>query len=202
MLSDEDQTRINVAIAEAERGTSGEIVVMVDRAASSYRTLPLVFALVLALLVPWPLVSFTEFSAQRIFMWQWGIAIVLVLLCQWQGASGRFVPRFIKRRRAHDVAIREFMARGLTRTSGRTGVLIYVALAERYAEVVTDTGISDKIEASIWRPVIEPLLRASRAGDLAGGLVFAVNEVGKLLAVHAPALGDNPDELPNKVILL
>lgn len=202
MLNSEDQARINAAIARAERGTSGEIVVMVDRAASSYRTLPLVFALVVALLVPWPLVALTELSAQRIFMVQWAVAIVLVLLCQWRGAAGRFVPRFVKRRRAHDVALREFMARGLTRTSGRTGVLIYVALAERYAEVVTDTGIADKIDAKVWRPVMEPLLRAAQAGDLAGGLVYAVDEVGKLLAEHAPAGTDNPDELPNRVILL
>jgi hypothetical protein len=43
--------------------------------------------------------------------------------------------------RAHAAARREFFAHGLTGTRGRTGVLVYVALAERYAEIVADKGV-------------------------------------------------------------
>jgi hypothetical protein len=62
---------------------------------------------------------------------------------QHAGASPRSgdTPRRWQRERAHAAARREFFAHGLTGTRGRTGVLVYVALAERYAEIVADKGV-------------------------------------------------------------
>lgn len=190
------------AIRRAEAGTSGEIVVIVDRAASSYRSVPIVAALVLALLLPWPLLWLTMTSAPRIFMIQLVTAAVLMAVLLWYGRGGSFVPGFVKRARAHDVALREFTARGLSLTRGRTGVLLYVALQERYAEVVPDAAFAGRIEPDVWRPVIERLLAEAKADRLGDGLVRAVAEIGVVLGRHAPPAADDVDELPNKVILL
>lgn len=201
-MDDEDRDAIAEAVRQAESQTAGEIVVVIDRAASSYRTVPVVIALALALFVPWPLLWLTVTSAPRIFLIQLICAAVLLAALLWYGRGGRFVPGFVKRRRAHDVALREFTARGLTRTRGRTGVLLYVALQERYAEVVADLAIEDKIDPAVWRGIIEPLLEAAREDRLRAGLVDAVEAIGVVLARHVPPAADDVDELPNKVVLL
>jgi len=201
-MDTQDQEAIAEAVRQAESLTSGEIVVVIDRAASSYRTVPLVMALVLALFVPWPLLMLTATSAPRIFLIQLVSAATLMVTLLWYGRGGRFVPGFIKRRRAHDVALREFTARGLTRTRGRTGVLLYIALQERYAEIVADIGIDETIDQAVWRGIIEPLLAAAKEDRLREGLIDAVGAVGSVLARHAPPAADDVDELPNKVVLL
>lgn len=197
-----DRDAIAEAVRRAEVNTAGEIVVVIDRAASSYRNVPVVMALVLALLVPWPLISLTAMPAQRIFMTQLFCAVVLLGALLWYGRGGRFVPGFVKRRRAHEAALREFVARGLTRTKGRTGVLLYVALQERYAEVLADTGIDGLVSQETWNGIIEPLLAAAREDRLTEGLIAAVDAVGAVLAQHVPPVPGDVDELSNKVILL
>jgi putative membrane protein len=198
----DDRDAVAEAVAQAERTTAGEIVVVIDRAASSYRSVPLVMALTLALFVPWPLLALTATSAPRIFLIQLVCAAILIAVLLWYGRGGRFVPGFVKRRRAHDVALREFTARGLTRTRGRTGVLLYVALQERYAEIVADSGIDGKVDDEVWRGVVAPLLDAAREDRLRDGLIEAVGAVGRVLAQHAPPVPGDIDELPNKVVLL
>jgi len=201
-MDDADRDAIAEAVRRAELQTAGEIVVVIDRAASSYRNVPVMMALTLALFVPWPLLSMTVMSAQRIFMIQLFCAAVLLGALLWYGRGGRFVPGFVKRRRAHEAALREFTARGLTRTKGRTGVLLYIALQERYAEVLADSGIDGLVAADTWRGIIEPLLAAAREDRLAEGLIKAVDGVGGVLAQHVPPLPGDVDELSNKVILL
>lgn len=198
----EDQKAITQAVKLAEAGTAGEIVVVVDRAASSYRSVSLVVALVLSLLTPWPLLLLTATSAPRIFLVQLIMAAFLLGSFLWYGKGGRMVPGFIKRRRAHEAALREFMKRGLSRTSGRTGVLLYVALQERYAEVIADSAFDQRVEPKVWQGVVDPLLDAAREGRLRDGLVAAVERLGVILAQHAPRQEGDIDELPDRVVVL
>lgn len=197
-----DRDAIAEAVRRAELLTAGEIVVVIDRAASSYRNVPVVMALTLALFVPWPLLSLTAMSAQRIFMIQLFCAALLLAGLLWYGRGGRFVPGFVKRRRAHEAALREFTARGMTRTRGRTGVLLYIALQERYAEILADIGIDGLVDQGTWSGIIEPLLAAAREDRLTEGLIKAVDGVGAVLAQHVPPVPGDVDELSNKVILL
>ncbi|WP_054143484.1 TPM domain-containing protein [Bosea sp. AAP35] len=201
-MDEQDREMIAQAVREAERLTAGEIVVVIDHAASSYRTVPVVVALTLALFVPWPLLAMTATSAPRIFLIQLICAVLLLGAMLWYGRGGRFVPGFIKRRRAHDAALREFVARGLTRTRQRTGVLLYVAIQERYAEILADTGIDGKVDQAVWDGIVEPLLTAARQDRLTNGLVEAVTALGGVLSRHAPRSADDIDELPNKVVIL
>ncbi|AWB20773.1 hypothetical protein DA075_07445 [Methylobacterium currus] len=201
-LSEAERARIAAAITAAERGTAGEIVVMVAARSGAYRSLPPALALAGALLVPWPLILLTGLSATRIFLVQLVVALALLLSLAAAPSLARLpraLPRAFRRARARAAARHEFQARGLARTRGRTGVLIYVALAERYADVVTDAGIGASPEA--WRPVLDDLVAALRRDALAEGLVRAVEAAGAILAEAAPPQPGDSDELPNRVIV-
>ncbi|MBA4270214.1 MAG: hypothetical protein C0447_12450 [Methylobacterium sp.] len=201
-MDERDREAIAEAVREAEGQTAGEIVVMIDRAAASYRMVPVAMALTLSLLVPWPLLAMTETSAPRIFLIQLVCAVLLLASLLWYGRGGRFVPGFVKRRRAHDVALREFTARGLSRTRQRTGVLLYVAIQERYAEIIADSGIDGRVEQAVWDGIVESVVLAGREDRLREGIVTAVRAIGAVLANHAPRSPDDVDELPNNVVIL
>jgi putative membrane protein len=202
MLTDAERDRVAAAIRDAESRTAGEIVVVVAARASAYRSVPLLYALVVGLAAPWPLIWLTELTAARIFAIQLAAALAAMILVSLPRRRFLLVPAFIRRARCREAAGREFLARGLTRTRERTGVLIYVAAAEHYAEVVADSGIAGRVDEQVWRDTITELVEAIRKSRAAEGLVAAVYRAGEILAEHAPARPADTDELPNKVILI
>jgi len=202
MITAEERERVANAVRDAEARTAGEIVVVVTAQASGYRSVPVLWALFAALAVPWPLIWITTLGPSPIFLAQLVAALVLSVALSVPKRRYALVPNFMKRARAHEAAAREFVARGLTRTRDRTGVLIYVAAAEHYAEILADAGIADRVEDSVWRETIAELIDAIKAGRAADGLVVAVQRVGRILAEYAPPRADDTDEIPIKVILL
>jgi putative membrane protein len=201
MINAEERERLAQAIRDAEARTAGEIVVVVAAQASDYRSFPVLWALLLALVTPWPLIWLTGLSPTRIFQIQLVVALVASVVLSLPERRHRLVPDRIKRARAHQAASHEFVSRGLTRTRGRTGVLIYVAVAEHFAEIVADTGISERVDPEVWRHLIEELLEEIGKDRAAEGLLKAVGAVGRILAEHAPPHADDENELPNKVIV-
>jgi putative membrane protein len=202
MISEADRQRVAEEIRDAEARTSGEIVVVVARQASGYRSVPILLALLTALAIPWPLIRLTTLGPSRIYFAQLAVGLVLTVLLSLPKRRYALVPGFIKRARAHEAALVEFQARGLTRTRERTGILIYVAAAEHYAEIVPDTGIAERVDGAIWRETVADLVDAIRGGRTADGLIAAVRRVSLVLSEHAPPYPDDLDELPNKVIVI
>jgi putative membrane protein len=197
-----DADRIAMAIAEAEKKTSAEIVVVIGRAASGYRLVPIVWAGFIALALPGLLLVIFAMTAKRLYEVE--LIVFAVAACVLSLGRYRYglVPGMVKRHRAHETAREQFLARRISRTRDRTGILLYVALAERYAELVPDAGISDVIDDAAWKPAIERLLADVRQGRIADGVIGAVETAAALLAGKFPPAGDSGDELPNQVILL
>ena len=120
-------------------------------------------------LVPWPLIAFTAWPVEYIYLAQLTVFAVGAVLSQWDALRLAIVPKVIKRSRAHRKAVEQFLAQNLHTTRGRTGVLIYVSFAERYAEVIADDGIYRKVPQAVWVDVVDTLTghlgRGAPAGD-------------------------------------
>ena len=201
ILTDAERERIAAAIGRAEAGTTGEIVVLVAASAGLYRSPGLALALTLGLALPWPLILLTDLGAGEIALAQAGLVLGTLLLSLNPRLRVTLTPRRWRRERAHAAARREFFAHGLTGTRGRTGVLIYVALAERYAEIVADKGVRVRVEEAQWRAIVSDLLGAAGRHALGDGLVTTVERVGTVLATALPGRRSD-NELPNRVIVL
>jgi putative membrane protein len=201
-LSEADRRRITDAVRAAEALTSAEIVVVVDRIAGSWRSWPLMLAFGLALVLPWPLIELTSLATRTIFALQLLTATALALALQPLSVRLALVPRFLKRRKAREAAERQFCARGVANTAGRTGVLIYVALAERHAAVLTDSAVHARFGDDAWRELIAGLIGEIRSGRLAEGLIGAVTTLSARLAADFPVQPGDRDELDNKVVVL
>lgn len=197
-----DMDRIAEAIRRTETASAGEIFCVLARASGGYRAYPLVMAFLIALIVPLPLIYLTFTSAITIYSAQLGTALVLALLFNHRALRFGIVPKRVKHDRAHAEAQKQFAAHGLHQTSGRTGVLIFVSLAERYVEVVADAGISEKVEDKVWDEAVNALVAAIKRDELGNGFIEAIGICGKVLADHFPPGAVNKDELPNKLVLL
>lgn len=200
MLSETDKARVAEAIRAAEAKTAGEVFCVVARAAGHYRLVPLAWAALIALVVPWPLIYLTGWSATTIYILQLVSFIVVALGLMRSGIRYRIVPRQMKRDRAHAAAMRQFWAQGLHLTAQRTGVLIFVAVAERYAEIVADAVINEKVPPETWQTIVDALIAAIKAGRPTDGFVAAIEACGTVLAEHFPPGAIARDELPNKVV--
>lgn len=87
-------------------------------------------------------------------------------------------------------------------TEHNNGVLIYLMLAERRIEIVSDRGISRHVHDAHWQAVVQGLGQHLQTGDFDTGLTQALQEVSALLVQHFPLQeGDaNPNELSNRVV--
>ncbi len=201
-LTPEVQARLARAVARAEAGTSGEIVVMVVARAGAYRALVLLATLVAALVLPWPLIALTAWSAVSICLAQAALVAAVLLASQNARLRLALVPRRLRGDRAREAARRAFRSRGLNRTRSRTGVLLYLSVAERHAEIVTDLGVLRHVPPATWDRILADLTRALGQGVTEAALTAAIAAIGTCLAEHLPAGPDDPDEMPNRVIVV
>ncbi|MDX2308611.1 MAG: TPM domain-containing protein [Hyphomicrobium sp.] len=202
LISDQDSNRIADAIAAAEAKTSGEIVAVVAAESSSYLYGPFLWAALPALVVPWPLIYFTWMPIHLIYMVQ--LAVFFLLLAIFLPRPNRYwlIPRSVMREQAHRRAVEQFLAQNLHTTHGRTGVLIYVSVAERFAEILADTGIDKHVDKATWQAIVDELTGHLGRNNPGDGFVAAISTCGDLLAKHYPPGSADPNELPDHLIVL
>ena len=198
-ISAEDSRRVSAAIHAAESKTSGEIVCVVTDASSDAVGLPLILAAAASLALPWLLVAFTGMPIYRILLLQLVTFVVAALLLCQKRVRVTLVPRAARRAVANQVAMQQFRAYGIARTKGRTGILIFVSLAERYARIIADEGIAALVPQSEWQHAVDALVAHMREGRLADGFVAAIDLCGAVLAIHFPPNDANPNELRNRL---
>jgi putative membrane protein len=201
-ISDEDRQRIAEAIETAERSTSGEIVTVLTAESASYLHVPFLWASLIALIVPWPFIYFTWWPVQWIYLLQLGVFLAVLMLTLPRRIRYALVPLSVKRDRAHRRAVEQFLVQNLHSTAGRTGVLIYVSVAERFAEIIADTGIDKAVPKGTWQSIVDKLTSRLTEGRSGDGFVEAVDRVGALLAEHVPPGSRDPNELPNHLIII
>jgi putative membrane protein len=201
-LTDAERARIADAVRTAEAKTAGEIYVVVARAAGEFRFVPILWAAVLALFAPWPLLLLTLWSTEIILAAQALVFVVAALVFSHPALQHRLVPPGVAAAETRESALALFMAHGVHLTAQRTGVLIYVALAERRVEVVADQLINERVPQSAWDGLAAAVVEAARRGALAEGLIAAVQGAGALLAQHFPRAREDRNELPDRVVEL
>ena len=220
MLTETDRQNIADAVAAAELASAGEIVTIMTPTSDTYRDVALVWAmfaafLALAALELWPAFALGLIE-QALGLWahEWspravlGIALTVavvkflavLLLMAWQPLRLVLTPAPIKHARVHARALTCFRVGAQARTTGRTGILIYLSMAEHRAEIIADEAIASKVSPEVWGDAMHALLTEIRAGRVGDGMVAAIQKVGVVLAEHLPRAADDQNELPDRVI--
>jgi putative membrane protein len=201
-LSADDRRRISAAIHAAEARTEGEIVCVLARSSAEATPLAIMMAALGALALPWLLVALTSLPVVQILWLQLALFLSLVTLLCLPRVRAALLPRATRRALAHRAAMEQFLLRGIGRTRGRTGVLIFVSLAERYARIIADQAIAARVPQAEWQAAVDQLVGHMREGRIADGFVAAIERCGAVLASHFPVTAGKANELPDRIYLV
>jgi putative membrane protein len=220
VLTEADRDAVSAAVSAAESHSAGEIVTIMSERSDSYHDVALVWSAMVAFLALGVLAIMPQFYIGLIDRltgawqpeWHPGKVFALALfvasakflsmwlLQLWQPLRLALVPGPLKHARVRARAVTSFKIGAERRTHGRTGVLIYLSLAERRAEIVADDAIAAKVAPEVWGAAMATLVGEIRAGRAAAGLVGSVEQVGAVLAEHFPRAEDDINELPDRLI--
>lgn len=202
-LNDEQKQQLRAAIRAAESKTSGEIVTVIAAASGRYYYYPTLWAALLAILAPLPVAGLlVSFAPLGIVELQLLVFALLALALRWPPIKLRLVPRSVQREYCARRAREQFLAQDLHTTANRTGVLLYVSVAERHVELLADAGINEKVAPETWERIVREFTAEVKTGRVAEGFLAAIGAVGRELATHFPAAGVNPNELPDHLVEL
>ncbi|MEO0062992.1 MAG: hypothetical protein RLZZ08_1552 [Pseudomonadota bacterium] len=221
-LTTDEHRRVSEAVAAAEGSTSGEIVTIVADRSDGYTDVALAWAALFAFMALTVLALFPHFYLGLIdrvlgrwnsqhtpaFLFALAAAVAMskffgtMLLSLIPGLRFAFVPGIIRSRRVHARAVGLFKVGAEQRTQGRTGILIYLSMRERRAEILADEAIAAKVQPGVWGDAMVALLAEVRQGRVADGMIAAVGQVGVILAHNLPRADDDTNELPDRLIEL
>jgi putative membrane protein len=227
-LSPEELKAIEAAVRAAEARTTGEIYCVVTEESSHYGETAIAWGAGVALLGPALLLLagvrvtipdlFATWTASDVssaiesavrhaligaIVTQGILFVVTALIVSIPPVRRALTPRSLKRLRVRRRAAEQFIAKNLHLTRERTGVMLFVSLGERMAELIADDGIHEHVGSSVWDQAMAALIDGLRSGRVEQGFEAAIRFCGDVLAEKFPARpGDNPDELPDAVVVL
>lgn len=221
-LTEEDHAKVSSAIAAAEANSNGEIIAVATELSDPYHDVALHWAvLVLFAVLAWAALFPSclewamdltlggwrpESSLREVLTFVMILAVlkftVVLLILRYMPLRLALTPGATKTRRVRRRAIAAFKAGAEWRTVGRTGILIYLSMGERRAEIVADEAITKVTTSETWGEAMAALLVEVKAGRPGDGIVAAVNQVGAVLAEHFPKTGTDTNEIPDKLIEL
>jgi putative membrane protein len=221
-MDDAGHKLVSDAVAAAEQNTAGEIVTIVADRSDAYHDVGLHWAVAAMLLVPallalfphWIVMLLNRFSngwaeeprLASVMLALFALMTVAFLVVRyalaWMPLRMALTPRATKSRRVRRRALALFRVGAEQRTTGRTGILIYLSMAEHRAEIVADEAIHGKVAPEIWGDAMIALVDHVRTGRVAEGMAAAVAQVGAILAQNFPRSIDDVNELPDRLIEL
>lgn len=217
LLSPADRDRVTAAVAEAERGTDGEIVTIVSARSDRYRDVPLHYAVLAMLLAAafatidhdWLNWGGSAWEAADIGRVLLSLTVVQALsflavryAVAWTPLKLALTPRATRRRRVRRRAIQYFKVGAERRTQARIGILLYLSTDERMAELIADEAIVRAVPAERWGDAMAALVGAVRDGRAGDGMIAAVAAIGAILSETFPKTDDDVNELPDRLIEL
>jgi putative membrane protein len=221
-LSEADQATVTAAVTAAEANTAGEIVTVVADRSDGYTDIALVWSIAVAFTALAVLTFFpgfylglvdrvlgnwnAEWTPRGIFGLALFVGVVkfagMWLIQLWPPLKFLLVPGPVKSARTRHRAVEFFKVGAERRTTGRTGILIYLSMRERRAEIVADEAITNKVNPEVWGEAMAAMLAELKQGRCGAGMAAAVERVGKVLAEHLPRQSDDVNELPDRLIEL
>lgn len=212
-LSESEKASLTAQINHAESQTRAEIVTVIAQSSDGYRYIPTLWAALIALSVPGLYYLWVNFnsggwgaleSIQQSTQWLYPIQVLVFLglgmIFQIPRARVWMVPARVKRQRAARHAREQFFLQKLHETEGRTGILVFVSVAEHYVEIIVDSSIADVVDNSIWNDTVNEFINHVRAGNIAKGFESTIEHCRVIAWENFPAPEGRPDELPNHLI--
>jgi len=194
------RTDVAAAIREVESVTSAEIVVAVRPKSGHYRHTDYLIGFVFAFAALLILLFDSHEYAVTFMPIDTLIAFVIGTLVS---ANVPPLRRLLTSNKLMLTNVRTgaratFVELGISRTTGRTGILVYASMFERNVEVVSDTGIDVAVLGAAFTNAVASLDSAVRKGASFPNFLSALRALGPVLSKALPRLEGDVNELPDE----
>ena len=159
-----ERERIDAAMKTAGARTSADFALVIVPVSDRYTLYPLLWAAIVALSVTGIVALLRPgYSIQTGFIINGALFIALALALDWMPLRMRLVPAEVKRTHARQLAHREFAVRIVAPGTRRTGVMFFVSIGERYAEILADRDTHALAPDAIWNKIVDRFLGRSES---------------------------------------
>lgn len=200
MLTEAEKAALTAQIAAAERESGGEIITVIANSSDDYRFFPILWAALIALAVPGVMLLIDVLTSNTgwtspadavtpadnlfgssIYAIQVLVFLFLAVVLQWGPVRGLLVPRSIKTLRASRHARAQFIAQQVHWTSHRSGILVFVSVAEKHVDIIVDRTIGEITDDSLWQSIVAGFVSKVRDGQVAEGFSVTVDACKQVL---------------------
>ncbi|WP_411821635.1 TPM domain-containing protein [Leptospira sp. 'Mane'] len=207
-FSTTDLTEIKLAVQEAEKKTSGEIVPYFAEASHHYKEWNWFGSFIGGGLGGFVLFLMDQFGFKS---WDYGALDSVVFV--WSGAFiGYILPYFLSGLRLTIVPFgakkffvnlkskEAFLEEEVFRTSNRTGILIYISLREKMVRILPDTAIAKIVPQSDWEEAVRLIVQGMKSNQKKEGIVASVLFCGNLLVKYGLHIQkDDKNEISDEI---
>jgi len=119
-----------------------------------------------------------------------------------EGKSSGEIRVFVSRYESQDPlasAQKEFVRLGMAKTELRNGVIIYFAPESKNFAIFGDIAVHEKCGEQFWIGIRDTMTDHLKKGQFTDAIVYAVTEVGNILAKHFPRQTNDVNELPDAI---
>ena len=185
--SEEDRKLLHAAIAGAEKRTQAAFALVVTPVSDRYLLFPVVWSSLIALAVGGLLAVFSPHLSFRMgFIIVTAVFCSLALLFDWLPVRLLIVPNHIKHSHCRNLAQREFSARVLADHQHRGGILFFVSVGERYAEILADRDLHARVGEDVWQNIVDDFLAHAKSGAISEGIMKSIETCTTILEQHRP----------------
>lgn len=197
----EAKTAVRAAIAEFESHTSAELVVAVRDRSGHYKDADYLVGFVFALAGLCVFLFHPAPFRNEWFPLEMTILFVLGALFSSQVPALRRLLLSGKRLEANvkNAARAAFVDLGISKTRGRTGILVFVSAFERRVELVCDIGAGLQTLGPAFQEKFAQLHQIVGNGESIERFLSVLKELGPLAGKALPHRDDDIDELSNEV---
>jgi putative membrane protein len=202
-LTEPERLRVEERIAEAEKRTSGEIVVMVVPSSYHYPLASMLGSSLLAVLAGIAAALFFGKDSMWFFLEVFGLSFMVLheVIKRVNVFKRFFVTASDMKEEVEEAAINSFYHKDINQTADHTGILIYISLFEHKVRVIPDRGISAKVDSAVWQEIVDTIVRGIKSQGQATAIAVAVERCAEILAAHFPLKPGDRNELGNEVII-
>ena len=217
-FTEEDSNKISLAVVEAEKHTSGEIIPIVATVSGRYDRAEDIVGLIFALIsvsIGWCLFQDVQTSSGWLsgLMITFGLVPILItivfgffvgtLLANiFPVLRTPFIPKSEMQAEVESRAAEVFQKFRIRKTKGSTGLLIYVSLYEHMVRIMGDDAISKKLNQEDWQSICDIIINGCKNKQMTQGMIDGIAKAGEMLGEHFPIQEGDVDELANDLITI
>ncbi|MCA9701311.1 MAG: hypothetical protein KC431_27560 [Myxococcales bacterium] len=200
-LSEHGKQALRGAIEAVEGRSSAELVIVVRAASGSYLHADLIAGILGGMLTLAALLYMPVDFGLHSFLIDPPLLGLVFALFSWRLPVLRrlLTPRGQRDQRVLRGAQAAFFSKGVRRTSGATGILVYISQLERRAEVVADHGVLAAVDGGSWKAAVAAIDARVAAGADAAAVAEAIIGLAEVLEPVLPRSEDDVNELADEV---